>query len=95
MLMKSAILSFALQLHVFLPICGECAIVTEVTSLCAGIAGSADFFRNSYLTIVHMPSARKTKTGWISSIVPRCSHIDHTEHDINIIATEQGRFLLT
>ena len=30
------------------------------------------------------------KNGMISSIVPFCSHIDHTEHDVNIIVTEQG-----
>ena len=26
----------------------------------------------------------------ISAIVPFCSHIDHTEHDVNVIVTEQG-----
>ena len=54
-----------------------------------GIGGSGDFFRNAYVSIVHLPSARQTKTGWISSIVPMASHIDHTEHDIGIVVTEQ------
>lgn len=55
-----------------------------------GIGGSGDFLRNSYISIVHMPSVRKTANGWISSIVPMCSHVDHTEHDIGVIVTEQG-----
>ena len=30
------------------------------------------------------------KDGNISSIVPFASHIDHTEHDVDVIVTEQG-----
>jgi len=30
------------------------------------------------------------KGGKISCIVPMCSHVDHTEHDTQIIVTEQG-----
>jgi succinyl-CoA:acetate CoA-transferase len=30
------------------------------------------------------------KDGKISCIVPMCSHVDHTEHDTQIIVTEQG-----
>ena len=30
------------------------------------------------------------KGGAISCIVPMCSHVDHTEHDTQIIVTEQG-----
>jgi acetyl-CoA hydrolase len=55
-----------------------------------GIGGSGDFFRNAYISIVHLPSARKTSNGWISCIVPFASHIDHTEHDISVVVTEQG-----
>lgn len=53
-----------------------------------GIGGSGDFARNGYLTIFTCPSI--AKGGAISSIVPMCSHIDHTEHDVDIIVTEQG-----
>jgi len=53
-----------------------------------GIGGSGDFERNAYLSIFTCPST--AKGGLISSIVPFCSHLDHTEHDVNIIATEQG-----
>lgn len=53
-----------------------------------GIGGSGDFARNGYLTIFTCPSV--AKGGAISSIVPMCSHIDHTEHDVDIIVTELG-----
>ncbi len=53
-----------------------------------GIGGSGDFARNAYLTIFF--SASTAKGGAISSIVPMCSHIDHTEHDVDIFITEQG-----
>ena len=62
------------------------------TRLVNGLGGSGDFERNGYLSIMHCPSARKTKkdpTG-ISCVVPMCSHIDHTEHDLDVIVTEQG-----
>src|SRR5699024_8583709 len=30
------------------------------------------------------------KNGDISSVVPFASHVDHTEHDVDVIVTEQG-----
>src|SRR5699024_7886681 len=30
------------------------------------------------------------KDGDISSIVPFVSHVDHTEHDVDVVVTEQG-----
>jgi acyl-CoA hydrolase len=30
------------------------------------------------------------KNGKISSIVPMVSHVDHTEHDVDVLVTEQG-----
>ena len=53
-----------------------------------GIGGSADFSRNSYLSIFTCPST--AKGGLISSIVPQVSHVDSTEHDVRILATEYG-----
>lgn len=53
-----------------------------------GIGGSADFARNSYLSIFTTPST--AKDGLISSIVPQVSHVDSTEHDVRILVTEQG-----
>ncbi len=57
-----------------------------------GLGGSGDFLRNAKLSILHTPSVRATKTDplGLSCIVPFVSHIDHTEHDIDIIVTEQG-----
>ncbi|MCB2291748.1 acetyl-CoA hydrolase/transferase family protein [Clostridium sp. CS001] len=53
-----------------------------------GIGGSGDFARNAYLTIFTTESI--AKNGDISSIVPMVSHVDHTEHDVMVIVTEQG-----
>ena len=58
------------------------------TKMMNGIGGSGDFARNAFLTIFYTPSI--AKDGAISSIVPMCSHIDHTEHDVDVIITEQG-----
>lgn len=58
------------------------------TKMMNGIGGSGDFARNAYLTIFYTPSV--AKDGKISSVVPFCSHVDHTEHDVDIIITEQG-----
>lgn len=57
-----------------------------------GLGGSADFLRNAKLSIMHTPSARPSKvdpTG-LSCIVPMASHVDQTEHDLDVIVTEQG-----
>lgn len=53
-----------------------------------GIGGSGDFARNAYLSIFVTPSL--AKNGDISCIVPMVSHCDHTEHDVQVIVTEQG-----
>lgn len=58
------------------------------TKIMNGIGGSGDFARNAFLTVFFTPSV--AKHGMISSIVPMCSHVDHTEHDVDIIVTEQG-----
>lgn len=53
-----------------------------------GIGGSGDFTRNAYLSIFSCPSI--TKGGLISNIVPMVSHVDHSEHSVDILITEQG-----
>ena len=58
------------------------------TKMMNGIGGSGDFTRNAYISIFTCPSV--TKEGRISAIVPMVSHADHSEHDVNIIVTEQG-----
>ena len=58
------------------------------TKMMNGIGGSGDFTRNAYISIFTCPSV--AKEGKISAIVPMVSHVDHSEHDVNIIVTEQG-----
>jgi len=53
-----------------------------------GIGGSGDFTRNAYLSIFSCPST--AKRGKISAIVPLASHMDHSEHSVQIVITEQG-----
>lgn len=53
-----------------------------------GIGGSGDFSRNGAITI--FSTASTAKNGAISSIVPMVSHVDHTEHEVMVIVTEQG-----
>lgn len=58
------------------------------TKMMNGIGGSGDFARNSRLAIFATKSI--AKNGAISSIVPFVSHVDHNEHDVDVIVTEQG-----
>jgi succinyl-CoA:acetate CoA-transferase len=58
------------------------------SSMCNGIGGSGDFARNAHLAMFLTPST--AKEGSISCIVPMVSHVDHTEHDVHVIVTEQG-----
>ena len=58
------------------------------TKMMNGIGGSGDFTRNAYISIFTCPST--AKGGKISSIVPMVSHLDHSEHSVNVIITEQG-----
>jgi acetyl-CoA hydrolase len=62
------------------------------TKMLNGIGGSGDFERNAYLSIMHCPSVRGTATDplGISGVVPKVPHCDHTEHDLDVLVTEQG-----
>ena len=53
-----------------------------------GIGGSGDFTRNAYISIFSCPST--AKNGMISAIVPVASHMDHSEHSVQVLITEQG-----
>lgn len=57
-----------------------------------GLGGSADFLRSAKYSIMHTPSTRPSKTDphGVSTIVPMCTHIDQTEHDLDVIVTENG-----
>lgn len=58
------------------------------SSIINGIGGSGDFARNGFLSCFVTPSI--AKGGAISAIVPMVSHVDHTEHDVAVVVTEQG-----
>ena len=53
-----------------------------------GLGGSGDFTRNAYLSIFMTPSL--AKNGALSCIVPMVAHVDHTEHDVQVLVTEHG-----
>jgi len=58
------------------------------SKLMNGIGGSCDYERNGYISVFTTPSI--AKGGKISAIVPMCTHVDSTEHDVDVIVTEQG-----
>src|SRR5690606_27013271 len=58
------------------------------THMMNGIGGSGDFARNAHLSIFVSKSV--AKGGAISSVVPMVTHVDHTEHDVDILVTEWG-----
>lgn len=73
----------------------ECDIYGNVNSthvggthMMNGIGGSGDFARNAACAIFATKSV--AKDGRISSIVPMVPHVDHNEHDVDVIVTEQG-----
>jgi acetyl-CoA hydrolase len=67
-----------------------CANSTHVsgTQLMNGIGGSGDFTRNGYLSFLVAPSV--AKGGKISTVVPMVTHVDHNEHSVQVLVTEQG-----
>jgi succinate CoA transferase len=58
------------------------------SQLMNGIGGSGDFERNGALSFMVTPSV--AKGGAVSAVVPMVSHVDHSEHSVDIIVTEQG-----
>lgn len=58
------------------------------THMMNGIGGSGDFARNAQISIFVSKSV--AKGGAISSVVPMVSHVDHTEHDVDVLVTEHG-----
>lgn len=57
------------------------------TKMMNGIGGSGDFARHALSIFVTKSTA---KDGNISSVVPMVAHVDHTEHDVDVVVTEQG-----
>lgn len=58
------------------------------TQMLNGVGGSCDFTCHAMLATFTCTST--AKEGRISSIVPFCSHVDHTEHYVDAVATEYG-----
>lgn len=58
------------------------------THMMNGIGGSGDFARNGQISIFVSKSV--AKEGAISSVVPMVSHVDHCEHDVDVLVTEWG-----
>ena len=58
------------------------------SQLMNGIGGSGDFERNGAVSFMVSPST--AKGGAISAIVPMVSHVDHSEHSVDVIITEYG-----
>jgi acetyl-CoA hydrolase/succinyl-CoA:acetate CoA-transferase len=58
------------------------------SSMMNGIGGSGDFTRNAYISMFMAPSL--AKGGKISAFVPMVSHVDHNEHSVQIMVSEQG-----
>jgi acetyl-CoA hydrolase len=58
------------------------------TQMMNGVGGSGDFVRNAYLSVLVAPSV--AKDGKISAVVPMVTHVDHNEHSVQVVVTEQG-----
>ncbi|MFC4360488.1 acetyl-CoA hydrolase/transferase C-terminal domain-containing protein [Halobium salinum] len=58
------------------------------THVANGIGGSGDFSRHSALGVLALGST--ARDGAISRVVPMVPHVDHTEHDLDVVVTEQG-----
>nr|NIP72328.1 propionyl-CoA--succinate CoA transferase [Gammaproteobacteria bacterium]NIR97370.1 propionyl-CoA--succinate CoA transferase [Gammaproteobacteria bacterium]NIT62973.1 propionyl-CoA--succinate CoA transferase [Gammaproteobacteria bacterium]NIV19980.1 propionyl-CoA--succinate CoA transferase [Gammaproteobacteria bacterium]NIX10034.1 propionyl-CoA--succinate CoA transferase [Gammaproteobacteria bacterium] len=58
------------------------------TQMMNGIGGSGDFARNAQLSVFVTKAV--AKGGDLSSVVPFVSHVDHTEHDVDVLVTEHG-----
>jgi succinyl-CoA:acetate CoA-transferase len=58
------------------------------THVVNGLGGSGDFNRHSPLAITALSST--ASGGEIPRILPMVPHVDHTEHDVEVIITERG-----
>jgi len=58
------------------------------SELVGGLGGSNDFARHGLVSVFAMPST--AGDGEISRIVPMATHVDHTEHDVDIVVTDRG-----
>lgn len=79
----------AINTAVEMDICGNVNSTHVMGShMMNGIGGSGDFARNADLSVFVTKST--AKQGAITSVVPMVGHVDHTEHDVDILVTEMG-----
>lgn len=60
----------------------------RATQMVNGLGGSGDYTRNALVSCIALPST--AAGGDISRVVPMATHVDHTEHDADVLVTEQG-----
>lgn len=53
-----------------------------------GIGGSGDFARNAHISVFVSQAASKGDR--ISHVVPMVTHVDHNEHNVDVVVTDQG-----
>jgi succinyl-CoA:acetate CoA-transferase len=58
------------------------------TRLLAGVGGAGVFASNGAISIFLTPSS--SAKGKVSAVVPMVSHVDITEHNVDVVVTEQG-----
>lgn len=58
------------------------------THMMNGIGGSGDFARNAHMSIFVTQAASKENR--ISHVLPMVSHVDHNEHNVDIVVTDMG-----
>lgn len=58
------------------------------SDLVGGLGGSGDFARHSLVSVVALPAT--AAGGDLSRVVPLATHVDHTEHDIDVVVTDCG-----
>ena len=58
------------------------------TRMVNGLGGSGDFNRNALVSVVALPST--AADGSVARVVPKATHVDHTEHDVGVVVTEHG-----
>lgn len=58
------------------------------SQIISGIGGSGEFAQNGFLSIFLTSSTSRKES--ISAVVPMVSHVDHSEHVVDVIVTEQG-----
>jgi succinyl-CoA:acetate CoA-transferase len=56
--------------------------------LLGGLGGSGDFTRHALVSVVACPAT--ADGGDVSRIVPMATHVDHTEHDVDVVVTDRG-----